>query len=102
MIYVIINTSFQIILHAQAQAESTKNENRAYILQQMLEQAAAAADEAQAALRQEAAEEMAARVKAAAAEARESGVTRLLHACEAPAWYKHTVGCCSFVKCGIP
>ena len=73
------------MLHAQAQAESTKNENRGYILQQRLEQAAAAADEAQAALRREAAEELAARVKAAAAEAHESGAPVKLDASRASA-----------------
>ena len=89
----------------QAQAESTKNENRAYILQQKLEQAAAAAGEAQAALRREAAEELAARVKAAAAEARESGVQSCFIASEAPAscedsCIKHMAARCSDVSDG--
>ena len=62
----------------QAQAACTKHENRAYILQQRLEQAAVAAEEALVEARREAAEASAVQVKAAASAARESGAG---HAC---------------------
>ncbi len=57
----------------QALAACTKHENRAYILQQRLEQTAVTAEQALADARRKAAEALAAQVKAAASAARDSG-----------------------------